>query len=112
MATFSYTASIGAQVSYQPKVRSVKFGDGYEQRLGFGLNLNPEMWRLSFNGKTTSDADDIDDFLKARGGVESFDWTSPTGTSGKFVCRSWSRTIDEPNIESITVEFEQVFDAT
>jgi phage-related protein len=112
MATFSYTASIGASVSYSPKVRTTQFGDGYELRLAYGLNTRAEVWDLTFNGKSTSDADDIDDFLKARNSVEAFDWTSPSGTVGKFVCRSWSRTIDEPNVETLTARFEQVFDAT
>ena len=44
MATFSYTASIGASVSYSPKVRTTQFGDGYELRLAYGLNTRAEVW--------------------------------------------------------------------
>jgi len=38
-------------------------------------------------------------FLKARGGVESFDWT-PRGelSPRKFVCRKWSRKFDHYNV--------------
>jgi phage-related protein len=110
MATFTYTPTIGASVDYKPNVRSARFGDGYEQRLAFGINTRPEIWNLEFRGKTTAQATEIDAFLKARNAVEAFDWTTPTGTIGKFICRSWSRSIDEPNIESIRAQFEQVFD--
>lgn len=110
MATFTYIASTGAAVDYTPSVRQVKFGDGYEQRLAFGLNTRAERWTLEFRARTTTDATAIDAFLKARNAVESFDWTSPSGTVGKWVCREWSRSIDEPNVETIRAKFEQVFE--
>jgi hypothetical protein len=28
----------------------------------------------------------------------------------KFVCDEWSRSVDEPNIESVRATFKQVFD--
>ena len=52
MATFTFEPSYGIRVSKEPKVLSVKFGDGYEQRAQFGINQIPRMWDLSFNGKT------------------------------------------------------------
>lgn len=110
MATFTYTPSTGAAVDHKPAVRQVKFGDGYEQRLAAGLNTDPEMWRLEFRGLTTSTATAIDNFLKARNAVETFDWLSPSGTAAKFVCPEWSRSFDEPNVESIRATFVQVFE--
>lgn len=110
MATFTHIPSLNARVDYKPSTRKVSFGDGYEQRLSYGLNTTPEVWSLEFKGKTTVQATSIDAFLKSRNGVESFDWTSPTGTTGKFVCREWGRSIEEPNIESVFARFEQVFD--
>lgn len=110
MATFTFIPSVGAAVDMAPAVRSVKFGDGYEQRVAFGLNTQPEAWSLEFRGLPQSSAAAIDTFLRARRGVDAFDWISPAGTAGKFICRSWSRSIDEPNIESVRARFEQVFD--
>lgn len=37
MATFTWTPSVGASVALRPNVRRVAFGDGYEQRLPFGM---------------------------------------------------------------------------
>jgi phage-related protein len=45
----------------------VAFGDGYEQRLAFGINTQPQLWSLEFRGRTSLDAAAIDAFLRARG---------------------------------------------
>ncbi len=110
MASFTWIPSIGAALSLKPLVHKVTFGDGYEQRLAFGINTKPEVWSLEFRGRTTTDATAIDNFLRARGAVEAFDWTTPSGLTAKFVCEDWSRTIEEPNIEHIRATFRQVFD--
>ena len=110
MASFTWIPSVGAALSVKPSVHKVFFGDGYEQRMSFGLNTKPEVWSVEFHGKTTTDAAAIDAFLRARGAVECFDWTSPSGLAAKFVCEEWSRTIEEPNIENIRATFKQVFD--
>lgn len=110
MATFNFAPTLGAAVDYRTNVRSVRFGDGYEQRLAFGINTRAEVWTLEFRGCTTATATLIDDFLKAQNASQAFDWTSPGGTSGKFICRNWSRSFDEPNVETIRAQFEQVFD--
>jgi len=49
-------------------------------------------------------------FCAARGSVEPFEWTSPAGTQGKFVCDDWSRSIEEPDLETVRADFRQVFD--
>lgn len=61
-------------------------------------------------GKSTAEAAAIDNFLRSRGAVQSFDWTTPSGIAGKFLCEEWSRTVEEPNLENIRVTFRQVFD--
>ena len=110
MATFTWIPSVGANLSMRPTVRRVAFGDGYEQRLAFGINTQPEIWSLEFRGKSTAEAAAIDNFLRARGAVQSFDWTTPSGIAGKFLCEEWSHTVEEPNLENIRATFRQVFD--
>lgn len=110
MATFTWIASTGASLTIRPIVRRVAFGDGYEQRLAFGLNTQPEVWTLEFRALTTANASAIDTFLRLHGAVRTFDWTTPSGLTGKFICEEWSRSIDEPNIETIRANFKQVFD--
>ena len=81
MATFTYTPDFDASEEQRPVVRRVQFGDGYEQRLAYGLNTQPVSWRLTFRNRTNTERDNINTFLEARGGTESFDWTPPYGSA-------------------------------
>lgn len=111
MATFpDYKPRVGASKSSAPKARTAKFGDGYEQRVQFGLNQNPKEWTLEWN-VTEEVSDEIEAFLDARGGTESFDWTPPdTNTSYKWVCSDWTKSIDFPGMAVIRTTFRQVFE--
>lgn len=111
MATFTYTPDFGAAKKLTPRVNLMKFGDGYEQRASFGINSNPQTWELSFSNRTDTETLAIETFLSARSGVESFDWTPYNETSGKYVCREWSKTIDGFNRNSVQATFIQVFEA-
>lgn len=111
MATFpSIDPTYGAQKTSQPKVRQVQLGDGYVQRLTFGLNQNPKVWNLTFEVSET-DADTIETFLDARGGSEYFTWTPPDETTSyKWICLNWSKTIPYLNRATIQATFQEVFD--
>jgi len=112
MATFpAYKPTYSATKTSKPMVRRVQFGDGYEQRLIFGLNQNPKEWSLTFN-VTDTEADEIEAFLDARAAdSDSFDWTPPgTNTSYKWVCESWTRELFEFQRSKIEVTFRQVFE--
>lgn len=111
MADFpSINPTYGAQKTSQPKVRQVQLGDGYVQRLTFGLNQDPKVWNLTFEVSET-DADTIETFLEARGGSESFNWSPPDESdSYKWVCLNWSKTIPYLNRATIQATFQEVFD--
>ena len=111
MADFpSINPTYGAQKTSQPKVRQVQFGDGYVQRLTFGLNQDLKVWNLTFEVSET-DADTIETFLEARGGSESFNWSPPDETSSyKWICLNWSKTIPYLNRATIQATFQEVFD--
>ena len=111
MATFpAITPTYGVQKTSQPNVRIAQFGSGYSQRTTFGLNQNPKVYTLRFEVSET-DADTIEDFLDARGGVENFDFTPPGESSGKYICRQWNKSIPYLNRATIQATFEQVFEA-
>lgn len=108
MPTFTFVSDFGAAINSKPSVTVVKFGDGYEKRQAFGINQNLKSWSLQFSNRTDTDADGIEAFLDARAGVESFDWTAPSGGAYKYVCREWSRTLENFNNNTIQATFEQV----
>lgn len=111
MATFpSITPTYGAQKNSAPNARVARFGDGYEQRVTFGINQNPKVWNLTWNVSET-DSDTIETFLDARGAVEAFEWT-PLGesTEYKWVCEQWTKSIPYNNRATISATFRQVFE--
>lgn len=112
MATFpSITPTYGIQKTSRPNVRIAQFGSGYSQRATFGLNQDPKSYSLTFEVSET-DADTIETFLDARGGAEHFDFTPPgEASSGKYICRNWSKSIPYLNRATIQATFEQVFEA-
>ncbi len=112
MATFpSITPTYGLQKRSSPVVRTVRFGDGYEQRTSLGLNQKPKVYNLTFN-VSEADADTIETFLDARAADNaSFDFTPPgEGSSSKFVCENWSKSIPYLNRASIQATFREVFE--
>lgn len=110
MATFTWTPSFEATEASRPRVRKTQFGDGYEQRVRFGLNTNPKEWSLTFAERSDAERDAILAFLDARGGAESFDWTAPRGGAGKYVCEEWQVTLRACNFNTIQAKFRQVYE--
>lgn len=110
MATFTYTPSFEATEASKPRVRRFQAGDGYEQRVRFGLNTDPKEWSLTFANRTDSERDDITAFFDARGAYESFDWTPPRGSAGKYVCEEWQVTLSSCNNNQIQATFREVFE--
>ena len=113
MASFptsdTITPTYGVQKRSRPANRSVRFGDGYELRLQYGLNQNMKVYQLTFEVSET-DADTIETFLDARADDStSFDFTPPgESSSAKFVCESWSKSIPYLNRATINATFRQV----
>jgi phage-related protein len=110
MATFTYTPSFEATESSKPRAQKFAAGDGYEQRVRFGLNTDPKEWSLTFSERTNTERDNIVAFLEARAAVESFDWTPPRGSAGRYVCEEWQVTLRAFNFNTIQATFRQVFE--
>ena len=96
MATFpSITPSFGFTKNSKPNVRVIKFGDGFEQRLTYGINQNPKQYDFTWENITVENANIIKSFLNSRAfDNESFDFTPPQqsiSTSGTFVRASGSK---------------------
>lgn len=111
MATFTYVPDYNASKSTAPVVRRTSFGDGYEERVTFGINTQPSQWNLSFVNRTNTERDNIVAFLEARAGTESFDWTPPYGSTAKWVCDEWDVTMNAYNLNTVQATFRQVFEA-
>jgi len=112
MATFpSYNPIYSANKRSEPAVRTVQFGDGYAQRLTYGLNQNPKEWTLTFD-VTDTEATEIETFLDARAADnDSFDWMPPDdNVTYKWICPSWNREMYSHQRSRISVTLRQVFE--
>ena len=114
MATFpSITPTYGVQKRSSPNTRTVRFADGYEHRILFGLaeHQNPKVYSLTFEVSET-DADTIETFLDARANDSaSFTFTPPgEASSSQFVCQGWNKSIPYLNRATIQAIFREVFE--
>lgn len=114
MATFpSIKPTYGQLKRSAPLTRTVRFADGYEHRILFGLaqHQNPKTFDFTFNVSET-DADTIETFLDARANdSDSFDFTAPGEASPqKFVCENWTKSIPYNNRAIIQATFREVFE--
>ena len=114
MATFpSIVPKYGQRKNSAPKTRTVRFADGYEHRILFGLaeHQKPKIYSLTFEVSET-DTDTIETFLDARANDSaSFDFTPPgEASSSKFVCEAWSKSIPYLNRATIQTTFREVFE--
>ncbi|MBD2816487.1 phage tail protein [Xenorhabdus sp. Flor] len=95
------------EVSNEPRVKVIKFGDGYEQRVKDGINNQLKRYQLNFIEQADTGRA-IDAFLRVRGAVEAFTWrTSDDNQLRTFVCRSW--TVNRQRVVwSVNCTFEEV----
>lgn len=107
METFHWRPNNLSQVTAKPRVTTVRFGDGYPQRIPDGINNDLRSYDVTFTGTTTR-INLIGDFLARHNGVRSFLWREPDGNYLiKVVCSSWTLTIDGIT-KSISTTFEEV----
>lgn len=92
---------------FEPRVKSVKFGDGYEQRRPDGINNNLKKYNVTLI-YINSESLQIESFLEKHAGVTVFLWKPPHQTDLiKVLCRKWSSSVGMIRTE-ITAEFEQI----
>ena len=118
MATFPLIKpTYGQQKTSAPFTRTVRFADGYEHRVLFGLaqHQNPKVFSFTYNVSET-EADTIEAFLDARANdTNSFVFPADylpgeTASNFKFVCENWSKSIPYKNRATIQATFRQVFE--
>lgn len=111
MSEFNWIPSRNYTVTTAPTARLLKFGDGYEQRIPETLNTIRKIWDLRFTNREMSQANAIIQFFEDRQAVQHFTWTPPDEEKEyKVIARNWKETIVSPNVKSITVKFERVFE--
>tara|TARA_R100001224_G_scaffold8560_2_gene4533 strand:+ start:462 stop:830 length:369 start_codon:yes stop_codon:yes gene_type:complete len=119
MATFpNFLPTYSSVENTDQSSQRVKFGDGYEQRLVFGLPANKRLINLRLNFiVSTADSKTINDFLNSRFDDQaSFDVSASfrqnvlpdLSASPKFICTQRSRTLVTKGRVVMNLTFEEV----
>lgn len=90
------------------RINSVRFGDGYEQRVPDGINFLFAKLDLTFRRRKDV-GEQLFAWLKERVNYTSILLDFPDATPGQYICRSVSKTWSGPNDMNITASFEQDF---
>jgi phage-related protein len=106
--TFTWCPGIDAASAPEYRTRSSKFGDGYEQLVGDGINNRVDSWSLTFVvGKAT--ALEIKAFLDRHGNFKSFFWTPPLGELSFWRATAPTVSPKGAGIYTLTSTFTQSF---
>ena len=116
VATFpNISPDLESKPTYEPKILSAEFGDGYSQSGADGINAFNETWSLVFNHRTKTEIDTIDAFLKTANGYQSFYWTPPEETVLTPNPKKWistgkiTRSKQSEDVYSISFSIQRVF---
>lgn len=111
MVDWVWVESPGTTLEEEPRTRSARFGDGYEQRAPDGINNRPQSWVGVFDGVDDAVADEMIDFLRTQDGRLPFNYVPlRTTVAIRVICRKWSRSFNAPGESSLRATFEQVFE--
>ena len=110
MAVFNWTPDYGFSNEVKPSVKTVSFGDGYEQRRAEGINAMAYSWSLTFK-RPKSLISSMVTFLLARNGTEAFDFAAPNGTTYKVVAtEGWTVVDSDVGMQTLSVKFKRVYE--
>jgi phage-related protein len=104
-----------AAVDMEPRVLVAQFGDGYAQRRPNGINYQPQVWNVEMRNAQEADVRAAFDFLKARGGVDVFNWYQPrTDLRVDVICPQWSMAYGDlldsgQRLFALTARFEEAY---
>ena len=102
---------ISSRKNVELKTLETKFGDGYSQRAGAGLNAEAVTFDATWAGLTIAEADQVEAFFLQQRGYLPFEWTLPRESKAKlFRCKVWSRGGVGGRHDTITATIERVYD--
>jgi phage-related protein len=112
--------SYATTVDIVPRINSVKFGDGYEQRSKDGLNVVPKIWDVTFQNRSLTVVTALKKFFEGdtyvynREPQEYFWWEPPEpwNLMEKYVCDKFTVSYNEYNSYTLRATLRQVFDAS
>jgi phage-related protein len=113
VAKFLWIPSYTSTVQHKPSVTTIRFGNGYEQRISKSINPDLKTLQLNFDQRTSREARAIIHFLKERSGTQAFaynpgDIYAEQSYRTKYVCREWETSFTFKENYSVRAKFEEV----
>jgi phage-related protein len=110
---FFWQPSYSSSIKNEPRIKRLKFGNGYEQRTSEAINFNLITLSLQFNLRTEKETISILHFLNQRSAKEAFIYNPPnilnrSSLYTKFICPEWDFDYTSYNNYSIKCSFEEV----
>ncbi|MGX5725680.1 phage tail protein [Metapseudomonas otitidis] len=111
METFDFPVLVGASGEVRQAVLENRFGDGYVQRIGVGLNNQSQQWSVSVTGTfgQRNDIAPVRAFLDRHQGWRSFLWTPPGGEQGLYIANGYRTRAQGNGVFTLSWIFEQSF---
>lgn len=110
---FLWTPSYNVATTHAPKVNSVTFGNGYEQRIPDGIYTGLIKMEMTFEMRSDAEAKAILHFLRVRKGASSFiiknlpEIYGDSGYKKRFICPSFNSTFAFYNNHTIKASFSE-----
>lgn len=101
----SVKPSPGTSIGYKPRLLKAEFGEGYTQTAQDGINHLDRDLSLRWEALTPAQADEINDFLSARGGSEPFWYQPRNGVLMRWTCEEWDDRIAPDGVRQIDAVF-------
>ena len=113
LTKFIWTPSYTSSFQHKPAVSTIRFGNGYEQRIAKSINPDLKTLQLNFDQRTSREARAIIYFLQQRASIQAFaydpgDIYSEQSYRTKYVCREWETNFTFKENYSIRAKFEEV----
>jgi phage-related protein len=110
---FFWQPSYASSIKQEPRVKRIRFGNGYEQRISDSINFNLVTFDVQFQLRTEKETISILHFLNERDTKEAFTYNIPTVLSRstfptRFICPRWEFDYVSYNNYSIKCSFEEV----
>ena len=112
LTTFTFVPSYTTELTWQPDILSVRYGDGYAQEMPDGINSDRLRFNLVFQKVRDTDAASIVAFIRATGGTIPFLWTPPAPYNGAALmwkCKNYQHSFVETNANTLILPFIQDF---
>ena len=95
----------------KPKVKTVSFADGYEQRFLNEIHSLRKEYQLTFT-LTKTDGDTLLSFLENLKGINNFQWQGPDDAQAvNYVCQEWTYTLIPFDLMQLQLNIRRVYEA-